>query len=120
MQTEAIDGMNQQIEMSLKMSSIRLGPQDIKNKIDFNDKSANVNGYEMTEISLNDDSHFMENETFYVNELTGEIIGEDVFQQMINNKGENESTDHLSMYINGKMVPKWALDMSKVRETSLR
>ena len=46
----------------------RLGPKDIKNKIAFPDKSPNVNGYELTEISANDDSNYMENEVFYVND----------------------------------------------------
>lgn len=79
MQTDALNENDKHLEMSLKMSSIRLGPNDIKNKIDFNDKTANQNGYELTEISIGDDSNFMENEVFFVNDLTGEIIGEDVF-----------------------------------------
>lgn len=56
-----------------------MAPKDIKNKIDFNDKTTANNGYEMTEISVNDDSYFMENEVFYMNEQTGEMINEDVF-----------------------------------------
>lgn len=66
--------------MSMKMSSIRLAPKDLKNKIDFNDKSTANTGYEMTEISVNDDSYIMENEVFYLNEQTGEMISEEVFQ----------------------------------------
>ena len=99
--------------MSLKMSSIKLGPKDIKNKIDFNDKSPNLNGYELTEISANDDSNYMENEVFYVNDQTGEIIGEEIFWQQMNNNNEQENLDHLQMYINGKIIPKWAVDLRK-------
>jgi hypothetical protein len=87
---------NPRLEMSLRMSSIKLAPKDIKNKIDFFDKPNSNNGYELTELSDIDDSHFAENEIFFVNDFTGEIISEDMFWHKLESKfTEQEEIERL-------------------------